>query len=226
MRYHLRFGVVPGRDVMEMGHDQQTGWMGTAKAVLVEWNANQMEAFLCIKSLARAHGVPLLALCLSPSVEADQVAALVVGADDVVTAPLSLIVIQAKLRAYYRHRRTGGKQPSIPATDQPLSPGAPDRPLLLNSATRRFYVNGVEVDLTPIEFELMKALLQADGACLHRDALLAAVWGIHHETGTNILDVHVYALRQKLGRHGVSGVIQTVRGVGYRIVDAGRATST
>ena len=67
------------------------------------------------------------------------------------------------------------------------------------------------------EFDLLAYLAARAGACCSRDEILADVWGIDFETGTNTVDVFVYALRRKLRAAGLPGLIQTVRGAGYRL---------
>ena len=67
------------------------------------------------------------------------------------------------------------------------------------------------------EFDLLSYLLRHAGAACSRDELLAGVWGIDFETGTNTVDVFVYALRRKLRAAGLPSAIETVRGVGYRL---------
>ena len=90
-------------------------------------------------------------------------------------------------------------------------------PVLLDPKSRRVFVHGNEVVLTPKEYELLAFLLEHPGDALSRDTLLDAVWGINFETGTNMVDVYVHFLRKKLRNAGLARVLETVRGHGYRL---------
>ncbi len=89
--------------------------------------------------------------------------------------------------------------------------------LRLDRTAYRFHVHDDEVELTPKEFELLGFLMErADEVC-SRDQILDAVWGIDFETGTNMVEVYMHFLRKKLDVYGLDGMIQTVRGRGYRL---------
>ena len=83
--------------------------------------------------------------------------------------------------------------------------------------TGRLFVNDQEVQLTPREYSLLDFLLQRHDELCSRDEILARVWGINFDTGTNMVDVYIYFLRRKLTAHGFGGEIHTVRGYGYRL---------
>jgi DNA-binding response OmpR family regulator len=90
-------------------------------------------------------------------------------------------------------------------------------PLALDRKAYRFFVGKDEVELTPKEFELLGFLMEhADEVC-SRDEILDAVWGIAFETGTNMVEVYMHFLRKKLALYSLGGMIQTVRGRGYRL---------
>ncbi|MCR8642638.1 winged-helix domain-containing protein [Paenibacillus sp. N1-5-1-14] len=92
--------------------------------------------------------------------------------------------------------------------------------LMLDSRKMIVSRGEVRIDLTRIEFDLLKVLLEADGAALSRQAMMDAVWGSQYFGGSNIVDVHVKSLRQKLGDSPkASKYITTVRGIGYRLAD-------
>jgi DNA-binding response OmpR family regulator len=90
-------------------------------------------------------------------------------------------------------------------------------PLELDRVGRRAILRGLPVELTPKEFSLLLHLAHRAGRVVTRSELLAQVWDLRFDTGTNLLDVHVSRLRQKLGDHGA--MIETVRGYGYRLRD-------
>ncbi|WP_420456204.1 winged helix-turn-helix domain-containing protein [Rubrivirga sp.] len=151
--------------------------------------------------------VPLVALCAGgPDVLA---AALDAGADHALALPVSADLLRAVCAACARRW-----------TDGPPALAAPDRapgPLCLDDRARTLAVHGRPVHLTLREFDLLGYLVGHEGAACSRDEILEGVWGIDFETGTNTVDVFVYALRRKLRAAGLAGAIETVRGVGYRL---------
>ncbi len=150
--------------------------------------------------------VPLVALCAGgPDVQA---AALDAGADHALALPVSAGLLRAVCAACAR-RWTPGPADSAP----PAAAG----PLRLDERARTLAVHGRPVHLTLREFDLLGYLVGHEGVACSRDELLEGVWGIDFETGTNTVDVFVYALRRKLRAAGLSGAIETVRGVGYRL---------
>jgi DNA-binding response OmpR family regulator len=89
--------------------------------------------------------------------------------------------------------------------------------LVLNLRTHRAHVGDREVDLSAREFLLAETLLRHANQLLSREQLLSSVWGYSFDPGSNVVDVYVGYLRRKLGQN----LIQTVRGVGYRLIDDG-----
>lgn len=134
--------------------------------------------------------------------ETDVVAGLRTGADDYVTKPFSVRELSARVGALLRRGRAQ-------AVDGPAG-------LALDRAARRVRRDGLEVHLTPTEFDLLARLSDRPGAVLDRDQLLADVWGWREAGTTRTVDSHVAALRRKLG----DGVVRTVHGVGYALGDA------
>lgn len=136
----------------------------------------------------------------------DVVVGLDAGATDYVTKPFTMAVLLARLRA---HLRAPVSDP--PATDVVV--GA----LRVDRSAHRAYLDGVEVDLRPKEFALLVALTTEAGRVLTRDRLLEEVWDLQWESSTKTLDMHVHALRRKLGPRADGGPwISTLRSVGYR----------
>ena len=141
--------------------------------------------------------------------ETDLLVGLAVGADDYLTKPFSLRELAARVHAVLRRAdRVVERRPEVSA-----QPAIVIGDLEINPTERRVRRAGVEVHLTPIEFELLAHLASRPRAVLPRERLLAQVWGWADASGTRTVDSHVKALRRKLG----ADVIRTVHGVGYAL---------
>ena len=135
------------------------------------------------------------------SAEMDRVAGLENGADDYVVKPFGIMELQARVKAVLRRTQRHD--------DQILTCGD----LEIDPAAREVRKGGKLVELTFKEFELLKLLCTRRGAALTRDEILQTVWDYDYTGETRTVDMHVKALRQKLG----DDVIATVRGVGYKM---------
>jgi two-component system, OmpR family, phosphate regulon response regulator PhoB len=149
----------------------------------------------------------LIVMLTTKGEEVDRVRGFEVGADDYVTKPFSVRELVLRLKAILR--RT---QP-VREDSAPLELG----PLSLDTSAHRFYVEGKEVALTVLEFRLLEHLLTRTGRVQSREQLLEEVWGLSSSLETRTIDTHVMRLRDKLGP--ARAYLETVRGVGYRIVD-------
>ena len=136
--------------------------------------------------------------------EYDRAFGLDLGADDYLSKPFGMMELAARVRAVLRRAA-----PSRPEEEYRLGP------LWMLPARREVKVNGETVPLTNKEFELLRLLLEAKGAVLTREVLMDRVWDLAAERENRTLDVHIRTLRAKLGEGG--RLIETVRGVGYRI---------
>ncbi|MDX3798109.1 response regulator transcription factor [Streptomyces sp. AK04-3B] len=134
--------------------------------------------------------------------EADRVVALDEGADDYLVKPFGLAELLARIRAVLRRRR--------PAEPEILRHG----PLALDLRTRQVSVDGCAVALTPKEFGILECLAVDPGRVVTRQQILERAWDAHWYGPTKVLDVHVVALRRKLG---MPGLIETVYGQGFRL---------
>jgi DNA-binding response OmpR family regulator len=150
---------------------------------------------------ARGDRLPVLVLTARDAVK-DRVTGLDLGADDYMTKPFSFEELLARIRA--RLRDPGHAAASV------LTAG----PVVLDLLRRTVTVDGNEVQLTMREFVLAETLMRHPGQVLSREQLLDRVWGLSHDPGSNVVDVYVGYLRRKLG----ADLIQTVRGMGYRLV--------
>ena len=160
-----------------------------------------LEILRRIRADARLEETPVLMLTARTS-EMDKVKGLETGADDYVVKPFGIMELQARVKALLR--RTGR-----PRTESVLTCGD----LEIDPAAREVRKNGVPVELTYKEFELLRLLCSRRGTVLTRDDILQAVWDYDFAGETRTVDMHVKTLRQKLGE----GYIQTVRGVGYKM---------
>ena len=144
--------------------------------------------------------VPILIITARDSVE-DRITGLDTGADDYLVKPFALNELAARLRALLR-RRSGRATPVIE-----------HGPLQLDPATHEVRLNGNPIKLSGREFALLHALLQAPGVPLSRSQLEDRLYGWEEEIGSNAVEVHIHALRRKIG----SELTRNVRGVGYMV---------
>jgi two-component system OmpR family response regulator len=154
----------------------------------------------------RADGVwaPVIMLTARDSIE-DRVRGLDAGADDYLTKPFSLAELLARLRALAR--RVPIERPAV------LEVGT----LRLDPATRKAWRAGAEVDLSAREFALLEAFMRRPGHVLSQAQLLEAAWDMAYEPRSNVVEVYVRYLREKLDRPFGLTSLETVRGLGYRL---------
>lgn len=148
---------------------------------------------------------PVLMLTAKDSVN-DKVAGLDSGADDYLTKPFSFDEFLARVRALMRRK-----------TDKLTE--LTYKELRIDMISHKVYVGDNEVELRPKEYKLLLYLLKNKGAPVSRSQLLADVWGYNFDPTTNLVDVHIRLLREKLAEHSDTEFIRSVRGVGYTIED-------
>jgi two-component system, OmpR family, response regulator len=151
---------------------------------------------------------PVLMLTARDAVE-DRVSGLDAGADDYLTKPFSFAELLARLRALAR--RGGVERPTA------LEVGD----LRLDPATRRAWRGQHELELSPKEFALLETFMRRPGEVLSRFQLLEHAWDFAYENRSNIVDVYVRYLREKIDRPFGANSLETVRGVGYRLTADG-----
>jgi two-component system alkaline phosphatase synthesis response regulator PhoP len=150
--------------------------------------------------------IPLLMLTAKAE-EGDRVLGLELGADDYVTKPFGVRELIARVKALLRRSEVASSTPEL------LKAGK----IMIDSSRRTVTVAGKPVALTATEFNLLKSLAEKEGRVISREDLLSLARGDEVAVMDRTVDVHVAALRKKLGKHG--NVIETVRGVGYRLKD-------
>ncbi|MGO0575992.1 response regulator [Ornithinimicrobium panacihumi] len=150
--------------------------------------------------------VPVLMLTARVD-ETDVLVGLGVGADDYVTKPFRMREVVARVRALLRRVERAEQLAAAPVPVPVQQVGG----LAIDRAARRVHLDGAEVHLTPLEFDLLTALADRPGTVIGRDALMTQVWGWSDAQGTRTLDSHVKSLRAKLG----AGWLRTAHGVGY-----------
>ena len=162
-----------------------------------------LELLKKLKSSSKTKSIPVIMVTAKGS-EYDKVVGLDSGADDYVTKPFGMMELVSRVKAVLRRSGTKDENENVELEG-----------ILLNTKKHEVKVDGVVASLTLKEFELLEKLMKNHGIVLTRDQLLTEIWGYDFDGETRTVDVHVRTLRQKLGEKGA--MIETVRGVGYRI---------
>jgi DNA-binding response OmpR family regulator len=170
--------------------------------VILDVMLPELDGFAVLRQIRLQGDVPVLMLTARADVD-DRVRGLELGADDYLPKPFKFKELLARVRALLRRAHVE----VVPA----LHVG----PLSMRHDTREVTLDGEPVSLTPREFDLLEFLLRHPRHVFSRESILNQVWGYDFVGDTNVVEVHVSALRQKLGQH--RGLIQTVRGVGYTL---------
>ena len=196
-------------DVAASGEDAL--WMAEAHpydAIVLDVVLPGLDGFDTCRELRKA-GVwsPVLMLTARDSV-GDRVDGLDAGADDYLTKPFSFAELFARLRALAR--RGGVERPTELVVGD----------LRLDPASRRVWRGGTEVPLSPKEFALLETFMRRPGQTLSRLQLIEHAWDFAYENRSNVIDVYVRYLREKVDRPFGEESLETVRGVGYRLRDA------
>ena len=165
-----------------------------------------MDGLELLSRLRRESDVYVI-LLTAKTEETDKIVGLSVGADDYVTKPFSPRELTARIKAALRRIQTGMRSDSTIYAFQHLH---------MDVAARTVSVDETAVELTAIEFDLLKALVENRGRVLSREQLLEKVWGGDYFGEMRVVDVHLGHVRHKLGR---DDLITTVRGAGYRFED-------
>ena len=174
--------------------------------VVLDLGLPDLDGLQVCRRLRADHPTLPIVIVTARDTDLDIVVGLDAGATDYVTKPFSMAVLLARVRAHLRDGRVG--------PDNVLTV----RPLRLDVAAHRVHIEDAELDLRPKEFALLQLLMEEAGRVVTRDRLLSDIWDLHWESSTKTLDMHVHALRRKLGDRPDGGAwISTVRSVGYRL---------
>jgi two-component system, OmpR family, response regulator len=190
------------------GRGEDAVWMAEAHAydaIVLDVMLPGMSGYDACRRL-RSAGVwtPVLMLTARDAVE-DRVAGLDAGADDYLTKPFSLAELFARLRALIRRGDV----------ERPTELVVGD--LRLDPASRRVWRGDTEVPLSPKEFALLETFMRRPGQVLSRLQLLEHAWDFAYENRSNVVDVYMRYLREKVDRPFARNSLETVRGAGYRL---------
>ena len=220
MEDELKMASLLRRGLVEEGHAvdvARTGedalWMAQAAeydALVLDLMLPTLDGLEVCRRL-RDSGVwsPVLMLTARDGVD-DRVAGLDAGADDYLPKPFSFAELLARLRALVR--RGAAERPTVLEVDD----------LRLDPATRQVWRGDTEIHLSGKEFALLETFMRRVGLVLTRDQLLEHAWDYGYERGSNIVDVYVRYLREKIDRPFARESLETIRGVGYRLRRDGR----
>jgi DNA-binding response OmpR family regulator len=176
--------------------------------VVLDWMLPRMDGLTVCRKLRDRSAVPILMLTARGE-ETDRVLGLEIGADDYITKPFSMRELLARIHANLRRAEL------LRATESVHSGPIRVGKLMIDAVQRRVEVEGVAVELTVKEYELLLLLARHPGRTFSRTYLIDRIWGDSYEGADRSVDAQVVRLRRKLGSAG--GQIATVWGVGYRI---------
>ena len=203
----LASGLAAESFAVDLVHDGETAAQVLERAqhslVVLDLNLPKLDGLSLLQTLRSTQpGLPVLVLTGRSRTE-DMVKALDLGADDCLLKPFSLLELMARVRVLLRRSPGSGQEPV-------KMPG-----LVLNREEYRVERNGRYINLTPREFTVLEFLVLHAGKPVSRATLMQQVWNMPLETNTNIVDVYMKYLRDKIDLAGEQKLIHTVRGVGY-----------
>ena len=197
---------------MDTANSQQTTYFTeTFDAVVLDRMLPGLDGLVLLQTLRGAgNRTPLLLLTALGEVD-HRVEGLRAGADDYLVKPFAYSELSARLDSIVRRQREQAQREPTR-----LSVGDLELDLLGRDARRA----GKRIELQPREFRLLEYLMRQAGRVVTRTMLLEAVWDYHFDPQTNVIDVHISRLRQKIDHGEATPLLHTVRGAGYRFGDA------
>ncbi|MCL2487440.1 MAG: response regulator transcription factor [Oscillospiraceae bacterium] len=199
---------IKGYDMAEAGDGEQALAVFAEQRpdlVLLDVMMPKMDGYTVCKKLREMSDVPVIMLTAKTE-EEDELAGFSLGADEYIGKPFSLKILLARVEAVFRRRQ----DPAGGSAGQPRQFAG----LSVNPESREVRVDGVPVELTYTEFELLSYLMLNSGMALSRDRILDTVWRYDYFGDARTVDTHIKKLRSKLGGRGE--YIKTIRGVGYK----------
>ena len=181
--------------------------------ILLDLMLPEISGLEVCRNIRKVSDVPIIMLTARRDLT-DKVAGLDLGADDYITKPFDMEELLARVRAGLRRSRGKEEEMSILSIAD----------LSINTMTREVMKDDTLIDLTKTEFSLLVYLLSNKGIVLTREQIIQHIWGYDIIENTNILDVYIRYLRQKIDYPQQSNLIHTVRGVGYTITEPQAAT--
>lgn len=203
---HVVRQAYDGPTALRLVHEQPP------QLVILDWMLPGLDGLSVCRQLRQEYLMPIIMLT-ARSAEVDRVMGLEVGADDYLVKPFGVRELLARTRAALRRVELEAKRGE---------PGGPDEkaivqgPLRLEPVSHRATLDGVELALTPKEFDLLFLFAANPGRAFNREFLIERIWGGDFEGFDRAVDNHIRRLRQKLGAFGEN--IATVWGVGYRFI--------
>ncbi|MBF0707568.1 response regulator transcription factor [Alkalihalobacillus hwajinpoensis] len=200
---HEGYDVTTARDGEEaMARFQEKEW----SVILLDWMIPKLDGLEVCRRIRKTSSVPIIILTARDYV-GDKILGLDRGADDYITKPFEIEELLARIRAVLRRAQSQSKQQD----EDKLTIAN----LEVNVKSRRVVRENNEIELTQREFDLLVFLMKHEGEALSREWLLSAVWGYDFVGETNVVDVYIRYLRNKLDRDYEPMLIHTVRGIGY-----------
>ncbi len=200
---HEGYEVTTAKDGEEaMARFQEKEW----SVILLDWMLPKLDGLEVCRRIRKTSQVPIIILTARDYV-GDKILGLDRGADDYITKPFEIEELLARIRAVLRRVQAHGEKEK---EDKLVIEN-----LEVNLKSRRVTREGNEIELTQREFDLLVFLMKHEGEALSREWLLSAVWGYDFVGETNVVDVYIRYLRNKLDRDYEPTLIHTVRGIGY-----------
>jgi len=177
---------------------------------------NGIQICRLLKSDEKLQGTPVIFLS-AKSNEDDRISGLETGADDYLTKPFSMKELLLRVKAVIKRSQGLSTDKDGERTGKILV-----AELEIDEGTHEVFVRGEKIELTATEFKLLRVLMTRLGKVQTREKLLMNVWNYQGDVETRTVDTHIRRLREKLGDQ--AGLIETIRGVGYRAIEPGNAS--
>ncbi|WP_430610161.1 response regulator [Enterococcus sp. DIV0876] len=176
--------------------------------ILLDWMLPIYDGMTVARRIRKTSDVPII-MMTARNQTADVVTGLDVGLDDYLTKPFDIEELFARIRVI--ERRIAKMAQLQQHTQNQVTVGR----LALDAAKHLVTIDEERIELTPKEFGILYELMKEPGIVKTRDDLLNEIWGYHYDGQTNVVDVYIRTLRNKLADHTAETMIETVRGVGY-----------